>query len=104
MPSNRVKYWAFRTAKQFRLNGFAILMASKGSYHVVFDKPVSWTKNVDRSNILDSSMGLYGSKARNGAPLLRPNAQLVLLMPFARRTFPSLVTEAAHMLLSAQNY
>jgi len=46
MSFQRVKYWALGTAKQFRLRGFIILESSKNSYHVVFDKPVSWVKNV----------------------------------------------------------
>jgi len=30
----------------FKLKGFIILKSSKNSYHVVFDKKVSWRKNV----------------------------------------------------------
>jgi hypothetical protein len=41
-----VKYWAFRTMKWFKLKGFIILKSSKNSYHVVFDKKVSWKENV----------------------------------------------------------
>jgi hypothetical protein len=46
MPFQRAKHWALETAKQFRLRGFIILKSSKDSYHVVFDKPVSWVRNV----------------------------------------------------------
>jgi hypothetical protein len=46
MSFQRVRYWALGTAKQFRLGGFIILKSSKNSYHVVFDRPVSWVKNV----------------------------------------------------------
>jgi hypothetical protein len=42
----RVKYWALGTTKQFKLGGFIILKSSQNSYHVVFDKPVSWVRNV----------------------------------------------------------
>jgi len=41
-----VKYWAFRTMRWFGLKGFIILKSSKHSYHVVFDRNVSWSKNV----------------------------------------------------------
>ena len=46
MSFARVKYWALGTTKQFRLRGFIILKSSKNCYHVVFDKPVSWVRNV----------------------------------------------------------
>jgi len=46
MSFDRVEYWARATTKRFRLRGFMILKSSKNSYHVVFDKPVSWVKNV----------------------------------------------------------
>jgi len=46
MSFQRVKYWALGTAKRFRLRGFIILKSSKNSYHVVFDRPVSWIRNV----------------------------------------------------------
>jgi len=45
-PFKTVKYWAIRTMRWFRLKGFIILKSSKKSYHVVFDKKVSWEKNV----------------------------------------------------------
>ena len=45
-PFKTVKYWAMRTMKRFKLKGFIILKSSKNSYHVVFDKRVSWEKNV----------------------------------------------------------
>ena len=41
-----VKYWALRVMKWFKLRGFIILKSSKNHYHVVFDKPVTWTKNL----------------------------------------------------------
>lgn len=46
MSFDHVKYWAVATTKRFRLRGFVILKSSKNCYHVVFDKPVSWVKNV----------------------------------------------------------
>ncbi|MEM5854604.1 MAG: hypothetical protein QW228_09630 [Candidatus Aenigmatarchaeota archaeon] len=45
-PFQTVKYWAMRTMRWFKLKGFIILKSSKNSYHVVFDKKVSWRKNV----------------------------------------------------------
>ena len=41
-----VKYWALRTMKWFRLGGFVILKSSTNHYHVLFDRSVSWKKNV----------------------------------------------------------
>jgi hypothetical protein len=41
-----VKYLAVKTLKQFRLRGFIVLKSSANSYHVVFDRAVSWSKNV----------------------------------------------------------
>lgn len=41
-----VKYWASRTMKWFKLGGFIILRSSKDNYHVVFDRPVSWSENM----------------------------------------------------------
>ncbi|MCJ7634613.1 hypothetical protein MUP77_19755 [Candidatus Bathyarchaeota archaeon] len=40
------KDWAFRTLRHFRLGGFVILKSSRNNYHVVFDRPVSWKRNV----------------------------------------------------------
>jgi len=41
-----VKYWALKTMKQFKLEGFIILKSSKNSYHVVFNRTVSWSENM----------------------------------------------------------
>lgn len=41
-----VKYWASRVMKWFKLKGFVILKSSNKSYHVVFDRKVSWTQNM----------------------------------------------------------
>jgi len=40
------KYWALRTLKRFRLRGFVILKSSERHYHMVFDRKVSWSKNI----------------------------------------------------------
>src|SRR4030067_444252 len=40
------KYWAFRADKRFRLDGFVILKSSEKHYHIVFDREVSWEKNL----------------------------------------------------------
>jgi hypothetical protein len=41
-----VRYWARRTMKYFKLGGFLILKSSKGCYHVVFNKKVTWAENM----------------------------------------------------------
>jgi hypothetical protein len=41
-----VKYWALRTMKWFRLRGFVILKSSNNHYHVLFNRSVTWKKNV----------------------------------------------------------
>jgi hypothetical protein len=46
MKLRTVKYWAFRTLRFFKLEGFIILRSSKGNYQAVFNRTVSWTKNL----------------------------------------------------------
>jgi hypothetical protein len=41
-----VKYWALRANGWFRLRGFVILKSSKNHYHVVFDRSVTWERNM----------------------------------------------------------
>jgi hypothetical protein len=41
-----VKYWALRTMKWFKLKGFIILKSSKNHYHAIFDRAVSWGRNL----------------------------------------------------------
>ncbi len=41
-----VEYWAKRTLNWFDLGGYLILESSPGSYHVVFDRIVSWRENL----------------------------------------------------------
>jgi hypothetical protein len=41
-----VNYWALRTMRFHKLEGFIILKSSKNSYHVVFNRPVSWKENI----------------------------------------------------------
>ena len=45
-PFRVVKRWALRTMKWHKLKGFLILKSSKCCYHVLFDRPVSWDRNV----------------------------------------------------------
>jgi len=45
-PFKWVRYWALRTMKWFKLEGFIILKSSENNYHVVFNRKVSWTENV----------------------------------------------------------
>jgi hypothetical protein len=39
-------HYAERVNRWFRLEGYLILRSSKGNYHAVFNKPVTWEKNV----------------------------------------------------------
>jgi hypothetical protein len=41
-----VVYWSMRACVWFRLEGGIILESSKGSYHVVFNRAVSWDRNL----------------------------------------------------------
>ncbi len=41
-----VRYWAELAMMRFRLKGFIILRSSKNCYHVIFDRYVSWAKNM----------------------------------------------------------
>lgn len=46
MPFFRVKYWAIKALKHFKLQGFIVLRSSEDCYHVIFDKTVSWAENM----------------------------------------------------------
>lgn len=41
-----VRYWALRTMRWFKLEGFIILRSSENNYHVVFNHKVTWIENV----------------------------------------------------------
>lgn len=41
-----VRYWASRTRRWFKLQGFIVLRPSKNRYQVVFDRVVSWAENM----------------------------------------------------------
>ena len=41
-----VRYWARRAMKWHRLEGFLILKSSENSYHIVFNRKVSWSENM----------------------------------------------------------
>lgn len=45
-PFKTVKYWAFRAMRWFKLRGFIVLRSSKNHYHVVFDRSVTWKRNI----------------------------------------------------------
>ena len=45
-PLDDVTYWAKRVNRWFRLRGFSILESSENNYHVVFNRPVTWSENV----------------------------------------------------------
>jgi hypothetical protein len=50
VPFKTVKYWAERACRWFKLEGFIILKSSEKHYHVVFNRPVTWVKNVHIMN------------------------------------------------------
>lgn len=41
-----VKEWAIKAMEWFKLEGFLILKSSKNHYHVVFNKAVTWARNL----------------------------------------------------------
>ena len=45
-PFKTVKHWALKAMEWFKLEGFLILKSSEKHYHVVFDRIVTWTKNM----------------------------------------------------------
>ena len=45
-PFCSVRYWASRAMRRFKLEGFIVLKSSKKSYHVVFNRKVSWSDNL----------------------------------------------------------
>jgi len=45
-PFKTVRYWALRTMRWHKLEGFIILKSSKDNYHVVFNRSVLWTENM----------------------------------------------------------
>ena len=47
MPFKQVKYWASRTMRWFKQEGFLILKSSLDCYHVLFNRKVSWEENVE---------------------------------------------------------
>ena len=47
MPFKQVRYWALRTMRWFKLEGFLILKSSIDCYHVLFNRKVSWEENVE---------------------------------------------------------
>ena len=46
VPFKTAKYWTERAMKWFRLGGFMILKSSEKCYHVLFNRPVSWSENM----------------------------------------------------------
>jgi len=79
-PFEHVKYWSWRAMNWFRLKGFIILESSrkehhpieedgkvvcrliKKSYHVVFDRKVSWKKNLHVINWIGLESGFQKVK------------------------------------------
>ena len=43
---DKVKYWAKRAMRYFKLGGFLILESSEKCYHVVFNRKVTWSENM----------------------------------------------------------
>jgi hypothetical protein len=46
VPLMLVKYWSRKTYTFFKLDGFIIFQSSFSSFHVVFNRPVSWAENI----------------------------------------------------------
>jgi hypothetical protein len=46
VPLSIVKYWSRRACDWFKLEGFIIFESSRGSFHVVFNRPVTWRRNM----------------------------------------------------------
>jgi hypothetical protein len=46
VPLRIVKFWSRRACDWFKLEGFIILESSRGSFHVVYDRPVTWRRNM----------------------------------------------------------
>jgi hypothetical protein len=67
-PLKRVKYWAKRVCRFFKLEGFLILNSSRGSYHIVFNRTVSWTKN---KHIMDWVALMVEGKRLKNLPLAK---------------------------------
>lgn len=44
MPLEKVKELADKVLGKFKLGGYVILESSEGNYHVVFNKPMQWSK------------------------------------------------------------
>jgi hypothetical protein len=59
IPLRFVKYWSRRVCNWFDLEGFIIFQSSKLSYHVVFNLPVTWEKNIHIMNwvAVESQLG-----------------------------------------------
>ena len=45
-PLKQVKYWASKTMKRFKLEGYLVLKSSEDNYHVVFNRRVLWKENM----------------------------------------------------------
>ena len=41
-----VKHWADRVSQRFKLEGYVVLKSSQDSYHIVFNRSVTWTENL----------------------------------------------------------
>ena len=46
MRLEEVRKWANQTLNEFDLWGYLIRRSSENSYHVIFDRPVSWSENL----------------------------------------------------------
>lgn len=49
-PFKKVKYWAGRTMEWFKLGGYLIAKSSEKHYHIVFNRFVTWSKNLSIIN------------------------------------------------------
>lgn len=46
LPLEKVKYWARRAMRYFKLGGLLVLKSSEDCYHVVFNRKVTWSENM----------------------------------------------------------
>jgi hypothetical protein len=46
VPLRIVKYWSRRACDWFKLEGYIIFESSRNSFHVVYNRPVTWRRNM----------------------------------------------------------
>jgi hypothetical protein len=46
VPLRIVKFWSRRPCDWFKLEGFIIFESSRNSFHVIYNRPVTWRRNM----------------------------------------------------------